>query len=133
MANIRYRCISCRNEISIEVGNPNRPGEPPRPDDYPRVRCFRCGGASAPTYYLEHAYDSNGHFDWQALFRRWSHCPNAYQCELHDQYGPDCEEGQVMQKCFVALHAKLDVVLHFQKQDAGPKQGRRAKSQAPDK
>lgn len=48
-----------------------------------------------------------------------SRCPNARACSAWDQYGPDCEEGRVMQKCFVALHRELGVVQFFARAAAG--------------
>lgn len=48
-----------------------------------------------------------------------SRCPNARACSAWDQYGPDCEAGVVMQKCFVALHRELGVVEFFARAAVG--------------
>lgn len=49
-----------------------------------------------------------------------SRCPNARACSAWDQYGPDCEAGVVMQKCFVALHREIAQVQFFARVAAGP-------------
>lgn len=49
-----------------------------------------------------------------------SRCPNARACSAWDQYGPDCEAGVVMQKCFVAIHQQLGVLSFLAKTAAGP-------------
>lgn len=47
-----------------------------------------------------------------------SRCPNAQACSLWDQYGPDCEAGAVMPKCFVAIHKELGVLQFLARRDA---------------
>lgn len=49
-----------------------------------------------------------------------SRCPNAQACSLWDQYGPDCEAGAVMQKCFVSIHRELGVLQFLTRAAAGP-------------
>jgi hypothetical protein len=48
-----------------------------------------------------------------------SRCPNAQACSAWDQYGPDCEDGVVMQKCFVSLHKELQQLQFFARVAAG--------------
>lgn len=49
-----------------------------------------------------------------------SRCPNAQACSLWDQYGPDCEGGAVMPKCFVSIHRELAVLKFLTQAAAGP-------------
>lgn len=49
-----------------------------------------------------------------------SRCPNAPACSLWDQYGPDCEAGAVMPKCFVSIHRELAVLKFLTQAAAGP-------------
>lgn len=127
---VSYRCICCHHRFGVAI--PDREGAIPAAS-YPRMRCPACGAASALEYYLEHANDEHGHFLWEAFYRRWSNCPNASACSLHDQYGPECEAGQVMQKCFVALHCEFAIASSFLRDLAGKKRGRRGKTPAPGK
>ncbi|NMG48973.1 hypothetical protein GO613_12765 [Azoarcus communis] len=53
-----------------------------------------------------------------------SRCPNARVCSLWDQYGPDCEAGAVMQKCFVAIHQELGVLQALARDRDTPSPGR---------
>lgn len=55
-----------------------------------------------------------------------SRCPNARACSAWDQYGPDCEAGVVMQKCFVALHKEIGLAQFFARAAAGPEALERA-------
>lgn len=125
---VSYRCIECSHPFGVAI--PDR-APAPRPEDYPRQRCPRCGAAGALAYYLDHARDETGEFSWEGCYRRWSNCPNAYACSLHWQYAPECEAGQVMQKCFVSLHAQLELILDLLPAPK-PKRVRRAKPKAGD-
>lgn len=49
-----------------------------------------------------------------------SRCPNARACSDWDQYGPDCEAGVVMPKCFFSLHQELGVLKFLVQVAAGP-------------
>lgn len=49
-----------------------------------------------------------------------SRCPNAAACALWDQYGPDCERGEVLQKCFVSIHRELGVLQFLVRAAASP-------------
>lgn len=55
-----------------------------------------------------------------------SRCPNAQACSAWDQYGPDCEAGVVMPKCFVALHREMQQLQWFARVAAGPEAIERA-------
>lgn len=55
-----------------------------------------------------------------------SRCPNAQTCSAWDQYGPDCEAGVVMPKCFVALHREMQQLQWFARVAAGPEAIERA-------
>jgi hypothetical protein len=55
-----------------------------------------------------------------------SRCPNAQACSVWDQYGPDCEQGVVMQKCFVAIHREFGVLSFLTKAAAGSERLERA-------
>ena len=55
-----------------------------------------------------------------------SRCPNAQACSAWDQYGPDCEAGVVLQKCFVALHREMQQLQWFARVAAGPEAIERA-------
>lgn len=55
-----------------------------------------------------------------------SRCPNAQACSAWDQYGPDCESGAVMPKCFVAIHRELGVLTFLATAAAGPERLERA-------
>lgn len=48
-----------------------------------------------------------------------SRCPNAQACSAWDQYGPDCEVGAVMQKCFVSIHREFGVLSFLARTAAG--------------
>lgn len=49
-----------------------------------------------------------------------SRCPNAQACSPWGQYGPDCEDGVVMPKCFVSIHLELGVLQFLAKATAAP-------------
>ena len=70
-------------------------------------RCDGCGCFGVPEQLLRPGEPLSRHDYWM-----FASCPNAYECSLHDQYRSDCEEGRVMQKCFVAVHAELDIANH---------------------
>ena len=55
-----------------------------------------------------------------------SRCPNAQVCSAWDQYGPDCEAGVVMPKCFVAVHREIQQAQWFAQVAAGPEKLARA-------
>ena len=67
-------------------------------------QCPNCGRFMVP----EELVKPGEPLDRQIFFM-FAGCINAYECELFDQYGPSCEQGKVMTKCFHAIHEKQEL------------------------
>jgi hypothetical protein len=122
MTTIKYSCINCHCSLTMQPFRESDIGKEP-----PMIRCPLCQHICAPEAWIEANRNERGMIDMQAFYRRWSNCPNAYKCELHDQYASDCEDGRLMQKCLVALHAEAECATHFAREAAQPKPKRQSR------
>jgi hypothetical protein len=122
MKNITYLCINCHCSLTVQPASQVDVASKP-----PKIRCPLCRHICAPEAWLNAHRNARGLLDMQAVYRHWSNCPNAYQCDLHDQYANDCEDGKLMQKCLVALHAQAEYAIHFAREAAQQKPRRQSR------
>jgi hypothetical protein len=109
MTGLRYVCSKCGQQMATDRAKPAHGWVVAR-DPALRWRCAGCGCFAVPLEVAQPLQSLGRNAYWA-----FSGCPNAWECNLHDQYDGDCEEGRVMQKCFVALHAELGIANHFLK------------------
>lgn len=122
MPTLKYLCINCHCSLVIApFGQVDTAKQPPK------LRCPFCRHICAPEDWIEAHRNERGLIDMQAVYRRWSNCPNAYKCDGYDQYASDCEDGKLMQKCLVALHAEAECATHFARAAAQPKPRRQSR------
>lgn len=122
---MRYICPQCGHLMATAHPRPNHAWTVRR-DPELWHRCEACACFAIPEELLKFGEPLSRDVFWM-----FSSCPNAYECSLHDQYGADCEEGRVMQKCFVALHTGLDIANHALSELTEP--ARRARREAAEK
>jgi hypothetical protein len=77
---------------------------PVRPLPEYRRLCTECGRFAIP----EELVDKK---EWtKNCFAMFAGCPLAYRCAAFGQYAADCEQGVVMQKCFLLVNIQLELI-----------------------
>lgn len=99
-----FECIYCRSLFSLDF-------KPPKKwkvsryavKDHFKYLCTKCGAFIYPCGLI-----AAGRSPDEQIFLMFSHCINAYQCYLHDQYSPDCEKEVLRPNCLLVIRRELE-------------------------
>lgn len=100
-----FKCVNCHSFFLLDFSPPEK-WTVSRYAAKSRFK-FICENCGAFIYPAELCGDGTPDED---LFYMFAGCINAYNCYLHDQYDPSCENPEFKPKCLFALYKASEIV-----------------------